>query len=136
VYAANETLFQPVELPAITNENGCVVVTSVVMHDYDDQGVALNLVFLRQVITVGPNQAAMTIPDAQLHHVLGHINIAAGNYLNLATNQVATATNCGLVMRPAGTANHQTSIWMTANTLGTPTYAGGRLTFLIGGLRG
>jgi hypothetical protein len=104
------------------------------MHDYDDQGVALNLVFLRGPITVGPNQAAMTIPDTQLHHVLGHINIAAGNYLNLATNQVATATNCGLVMRPDPSRGN--SIWMSANTLGTPTYAGGRLTFLIGGLRG
>jgi hypothetical protein len=74
IYAANETLFQPVELPAVVNSNGfqpvelpavvnsngCVVVTSVVMHDYDDQGVALNLVFLRGPITVGPNQAAMT----------------------------------------------------------------------------
>ena len=133
-HAANDVVCQPVEVPLITNVHGCVVVTSIVVTDYDDQGAALDVVFLREPVTVGANNATMSIPDSQVQHVLGSVSVAATDYLNLATNQVATVRNVGLVLKPDPST--PTSVWMALRTTGTPTYAGGKLTLKFGGLRG
>jgi hypothetical protein len=134
VHAANDVVCQPTELPLITNDNGCAVVTSIVLADYDDQGAALDLVFLSQPVTVGANNATMAIPDTQIQHVIGHLPIAAGDYINLDQNQVATLTNCGLILR--ADPSRANSVWVAVRTTGTPTYASGRLNLRVGVLRG
>ena len=61
VHAAGDVLFQPIELPLITNDNGCAVITSIVVTDYDDQGIAINLgwfyVVLSYFVIVGTSNA-------------------------------------------------------------------------------
>jgi hypothetical protein len=133
-HAASDVVFQPVELADIALPNGCAVIQSVTVIDFDDQGIAMDLIFLSQPVTVGANNATMAIPDTQVDEVLGCINVAAGSYTNLDQNQIATVTNCGLVVRPdPGTPG---SVWLTAQTSGTPTYASGHLVIKVGVLRG
>ena len=134
IHAANDVLWQPVEVPLVANPNGCAILTSLVLADPDDQGIALDVIFLREPITVGANNATMTIADTALQHVLGSVPVAATDYVNLATNQVATVRNCGLVLLPDPSRSQ--SVWVTGRTSGTPTYAGGRLLLKIGVLRG
>ena len=134
VHAASDVVCQPTELPNIALPNGCAVITSLVLTDYDDQGAALEAVFLRQPVTVGANNATFAIPDTQVQHVLGCADIAAADYFNFDQNQVATVTSCGLVVRPDPST--PTSIWVALTTSGTPTYVTGRLTLKVGALRG
>jgi hypothetical protein len=133
-YAALEVLFQPIELPLIVNPNGVAVITSIVLTDYDDQGVAINLVFLRSAIPVGANNTAMLIAANQLDQVLGHVNIAATDYLDLTNNQVATKRQVGLILLPDPRVGQ--SIWMAGQATAAQTYASGRLTIKVGALRG
>ena len=134
-HAANDVVCQPVELAGITQAQGCAVITSVVIADLDDQGSALDVVFLRSNIAVGANNAAMTISDNDLGEVLGYISVSS--YLNLANNQVGEARNVGLVIEPEiNDGDSDRSIWMALRTTGTPTYASGTLTVKVGVLRG
>lgn len=133
-HAALEVLFQPIELPLIVNQNGVAVITSIVLADYDDQGVAINLVFLRSAISVGANNAAMTIATGNLSQVLGHVSVAATDYLDLTNNQVATVRRVGLELLPDPGAGQ--SVWMAGQATAAQTYASGRLTIKVGVLRG
>lgn len=134
-HAANDVVCQPVELGNISRERGCAVVTSVVIADPDDQGSALDVVFLRSNIAVGANNAAMTISDNDLDEVLGFVSVSS--YLNLANNQVGEARNVGLVLLPdPNNDDVGRSVWLALRTTGTPTYASGTLTVKVGVLRG
>jgi len=134
VHAANDVVCQPIELPLIARPNGCAVITNITLGDYDDQGAALDLVFLSEPTTVGANNATFAIPDTQLDHVLGCIPSSAGAYTNLDQNQVLTIRNCGLIVQPRP--NTPSSVWVAVRTTGTPTYASGRLHLRVGTLRG
>lgn len=133
-HAAADVLFQPTEVPLIVNPNGIAVVTSVVLTDFDDQGVSINLLFLREPISVGANNAAMTISNTELEHVLGHVVIAATDYLDLTNNQVATMRGIGLALLPDPSAKQ--SVWIAGQATAAQTYAGGKLLLKIGVLRG
>jgi len=135
IHAANDVVCQPIELTdAVQSPFGCAVITSVVVTDYDDQGVALDVIFMRSPITVGANNATLAVSDGEVGEILGHVSVAAADYLNMANNQIATVTNCGLLVDTL--ADDGTSIWMAVSTTGTPTYASGKLTCKIGLLRG
>ena len=134
-HAANDVVCQPVELAEIAQAEGCAVITSVVITDYDDQGSALDVVFLKSAITVGANNGAMTISDGEIDDVLGYVSVSS--YLDLANNQVGAVRNVGLVVEPEiNDGDSSRSIWMALRTTGTPTYASGRLGVKIGVLRG
>ena len=136
-HAANDVVCQPVELEGAIQPQGCAVITSVVVTDYDDQGSALDVLFLRSPIGVGANNATMAISDGEIDEVLGYVSISS--YLDLANNQVGEVRNVGLVVKPADAeldGDSDRSIWMALRTTGTPTYASGRLTVKVGVLRG
>ena len=132
-HAANDLVCQPIELEDAVRLGGCGVITSVVVADYDDQGVALRAIFLRKPIAVGVNNAALTIADGDLDDVLGYVSIGSSDYLDMAANKIGAATSCGLVVEPE---EGSTSIWLALSTTGTPTYASGRLGVKVGILRG
>ena len=90
IHAANDVVAQPIELADAVQWNGCGVITSCVVTDYDDQGSALNLIFMRSPITVGANNATIAVSDGEVGEILGHVSVAAADYLNMANNQVAT----------------------------------------------
>jgi len=134
-HAANDVVCQPVELADISRERGCAVITSVVVTDYDDQGAALDVLFLRSNIAVGGNNNTMIISDNDIDEVLGFVSVSS--YLDLDTNQIGQARNVGLVVEPSPNNDDEgRSVWMALRTTGTPTYAGGQLTVKVGVLRG
>jgi len=134
-HAANDVVCQPVELAGIARPGGCAVITSLVVTDYDDQGSALDVLFLRSPISVGANNATMNIGDTVVDEILGYVSVSS--YLDLANNQVGEVRNVGLVVKPElQDGGSDRSIWMALRTTGTPTYASGKLTCKIGVLRG
>lgn len=134
-HAAGDVVCQPVELPLITNSNGCAVVESVVIRDYDNtQGITLYAVFLKSPIAIGVNNAAMTISDNDLDQVLGHVAVSNANYISFTNNQIGTQPNCGLELR--ADPSRQNSVWLALRSGGTPTYGSGKLGIVVGVLRG
>ena len=138
IHAALDVVCQPTELPLIAQKNGTAVIISLVLTDYDDQGVALNAIFLRSPITVGVNNAPWTVSDNEVGEVLGCVTIGTGDYLNFPLNQVATVKNIGLEVQPLGTPKETSqSVWVALRVpTETPTYVSGRLTLKVGVLRG
>ena len=134
-YSSGDVMFQPVELKNIVNQNGVAVVTSIVVADFDDNGSPINLLFLRSAIPVGATNTPMLIAANQLDQVLGHVYIAATDYLDLTNNQVATTRQVGLILLPDPSAKQ--SVWMAGQaTEDQLTYASGHLTIKVGVLRG
>ena len=134
-HTAADTVFQPVELADITNAGGCAVITSIVVIDYDDQGSELDILFFDEPPIVGANNSAFNLSDSWAEHVIGYV--AVDDYLDLAQNQIGQESNLGIVVKPDPNNDGEgRSVWMTALTPDTPTYAGGKLTIKVGVLRG
>lgn len=133
-HAAGDVVCQPVELAGISRAQGCAIIQSVVITDYDDQGNALSVLFLKSPITVGANNAAMSISDGEIDDVLGFASVST--YLDMANNQVGQVCDVGLVVEPEiNDGDSSRSVWMAISTSETPTYAGGKLGVKIGVLR-
>ncbi len=136
-HAANDCVFGCIELAGVAQAGGCGIIQSVTVIDYDDQGSALDLVFFSESVNVGNQNGTFMPSDNGMEKCLGYISIGAADFLNLDQNQVATVTNCGLVVSPnPDDGDSDRSIWVAAQTTGTPTYAGGELRLRFGILRG
>ena len=75
---------------------------------------------------------AYSITDAQAAMVCGVVPVAATDYSDLGAQQVATVRGVGLEVHPV----NGTSLWVAPKSMGTGTYATGRLTVRVGLLRG
>lgn len=106
------------------------VLKSVLLVDEDDQGVALDLVFLSANNTLGTENAVPSISDANAREILGTVNIATGDYVDLGGVRVATKRDLNLMVKPAtGTRN----LYVAAITRGgTPTYTASGIRLRLG----
>ena len=130
-YAANDVLVIPQILTACLLENGGkAILDSVVLLDKDDQGIAMDLVFSQVVTTLGTINGAVSISDANAAYILGTLNIATGDYVDLIGSQIATKLNVGMYLEGASGAD---DIYIGAITRGgTPTYTASGITVRLG----
>lgn len=109
--------------------DGCGLIQSVVVVDEDDQGVALDLHFFSANRSLGTENAAPNISDANARDHLGVVAVAAGDYKDLGGVRVATVKGIGLAVKAAsGTKD----IYVGAVTGGTPTHTASGLRLRIG----
>lgn len=111
---------------------GTAMLHSVVVVDTDDQGAEIDLTFFDANTSMGAEESAPDIDDTEILTMRGGVNIATTDYKDKGGSKVATKTNIGLMLK-AGTLD--TSMWIAATTPGTPTYASGVVTVLLGLLR-
>jgi len=132
IHADNDLLCNPVEIPNAVEPNGVALVQDVTLIDYDDQGVTVDLVFFGQYPgNLGVLNAAMAISDEQAAMVQGFVTV--NTWLDVGAQQIGQEQPAGPVVRPT---DGTTSIWVAAQTGGTPTYPTGHLTAKFGLLRG
>ena len=133
-YAANDVLAIPQVLTACLLENGGkAILDSVVLLDKDDQGVAMDLVFSKVITTLGTINGAVSIADADAAHILGTLNIATGDYVDLIGSQIATKLNVGMMLEGADGVD---DIYIGAITRGgTPTHTAAGITVKLGLIR-
>ena len=127
----NDVLADRQEITDVFRRNGsAAILHSIVVLDEDDQGVEMDIVFLDSDVTIGTEDAAVSITDANARKIIGIVNIPAANYVDLIANQVATIDDIGLMMQAASSS---TSLWVAAITRGTPTHtaSGLKLKFAI-----
>lgn len=120
-YAAGDVLFDTQEIAGAARVNGGVVILqSITILDKDDQAAEVDLVFLEANTSIGTENSAVSISDANAEDILGIVNIPTDDYTDLVASQVATTTAVGLEMKAAaGT----TSLYVAGITRGTPTHS-------------
>lgn len=129
IYASGDVLADTQEIHhVVTQKGGTGIIHSVILLDKDDQAQDLDLVFLRSNVSIGTENAAVSITDTNADEIIGVIEIAAGDYIDLANSQIVTKTNVGIGFQ----ANVDTqSIYVAAISRGTGTYTASGITIKV-----
>jgi hypothetical protein len=95
VLAATQTVSNGVR---IDDEPG--LLQNIVVVDQDDQGIALDLVFLSASVSIGTENSAVSISDADALNICGIVSVSAGDFKDLGGVKVATLSAVGLSIKP------------------------------------
>lgn len=120
-YAAGDLLADTQEIQGFSAmaANALAYLTSVTVIDEDDQKAGMDIVFLNSNVTLGTENSAPSISDANARTIMGIVRVNAGDYVDLGGVSVATRTALGLpLIMTAGTPG----MWFGCVTLGTPTH--------------
>ena len=133
-YADGDVLAATQEIENVMGmDEGGGMIQSVVVHDFSDQAQALDLVFFRSNVALGTENAAVSITDANALEIVGIVEIAASDYVDLANSQHAYKNNLGIAFQCDSGA---TSLFVAAVSRGTGTYAADGITIKVGVLQG
>jgi hypothetical protein len=133
-YGSGDVLADTQELTGVTRINaGTARLESLVIADADDQGIALDIVFLKTNVSLGTENSAVSISDTDAKEILGIIQVAAADFIDLGGVRVATVPIDRTIMLKAGAAS--TSIFVGAISRGTGTYTASGLSMKIGIVR-
>lgn len=130
-YGAGELLADTQEVAnAMRVAAGTGGIHSIVLNDKDDQGAELYLVFLSGNVSLGTENQAPSITDANADSILGIVPVYTSDWVDLGGCRIATLTNVGLVVKAV---TGSTSIYIAAvNGAGTPTYTAAGITMRLG----
>ena len=133
-YASGDVLADTQEIAsAVRLDGGAGVLQSIKLVDKSDQGVAMSVVILAANHSLGTENSAPDITDAECDDVLGIVDVAASDWKDLGGARVATVTGIGL---PVKAAAESTSLYIgLINGTGTPTFSASGITAKLGILR-
>lgn len=111
-------------------KNGTRKLVSVALLDEDDQGIALDLVFASANVSLGTENSAPDISDANARSLLGALRVATTDYIDLGGSRLATLRGVNLMLESAA---DSTSLYMGAITRGgTPTHSASGIKVRLG----
>jgi hypothetical protein len=115
IIQANDVLFNPVEITnAVSVPGGRSLLHSICLIDQTntsvDAGVSIDLVFTQDSTNLGTLDAAVDCADTVLDGILGIINVASGDYIDMINGQIATKSNVGLTL--IGASATSTSVYV------------------------
>jgi hypothetical protein len=125
VLAATQAVADVFRLAGVT-----ATLQSIVLNDKDDQGGALDLVFLRSNVAIGTENAAVSITDANADEILGIVSVVAGDWTDLGSCKVATIcdSRVGFLLN----ATSGTSLYLAAISRDAKTYSANGITGKLG----
>jgi hypothetical protein len=134
-YASGDLLFDTQAVTGFTRVNaGKVVIESLLVLDEDDQGVAFDLYFLDANVSMGSENSAPSISDANARNILGFVPVATTDYRDLGGCRVACVRGIGLEIKAGAGV---TTIYVAGvNGTGAPTFTATGLKLKIGRLGG
>ena len=116
------------EIPnAVRVNGGRAALQSITLLDQADQGISCRLVFLSRNVSLGTEDAAVSISAANAVHILGEVTLPT--YADLINSRLAVVTSVGLILRAAPESR---SIYVAMVTNGTPTYTADCLKLKLG----
>ncbi len=128
-YADGDVLFDRQELANVCRHGRPAVLYSLQLIDEDDQGIAIDLLFLRSDQSIGTENAAFSPSDAVAREILTEVPILAADYNDYINNQQAikqlSDTGMGVIMQPSS--GHSIYVAGVARGAGTFTASGVRL---------
>lgn len=95
------------------------VLSGFTLFDEDDQGIELDVVFLSANVSIGTENAAVSVTDANAREILGIVNVASSDWKDLGGVRVATVRNVNLPIKPA---SQTQDVYVALITRGTPTH--------------
>ena len=96
-YAQNDVLADRQKVEQVTPVGGGGgVISSVVLKDFDDNGRAITLIFLDANVTIGVENSAVSISDANAAHIIGAVKITATDYVDMVNSQFADMRNVNM----------------------------------------
>lgn len=134
-YTAGDVLAATQELPEVVKQlDGGAYIDSMTVIDKDDQGAAFDVYVMNANVSMGTENSAPNISDANAEAILGKIAVATGDYSDLGGVKVATIKNLRIPVVPAtGTS----SLYVAAvNGAGTPTYTAAGIVLRFGIVQG
>jgi hypothetical protein len=119
-YASGDVLADTQEIAdAMFTPGGTGEIQSINVLDKDDQGVEIDLVFLKTNVALGTENAAPAITDTNAAQILGIVNVPAASQIDFGGARLATVKEIDL---PVSAASGSKSIFVAAVTRGTPTH--------------
>ena len=132
-YASGDVLADTQAMTACMRvDAGTAVVHSITLLDEDDQAQALDLLFLRTNVSIGTENSAVSVTDANAREIMGVVEVAAADYVDLVGSQIVTKTNVGIVVDAAAGAD---DLYVAAISRGTGTYTASGIRLMVGLLR-
>lgn len=129
-YASGDVLADTQEITTAMRVNaGTGVLHSLIILDKDDQAQAMDVVFFKTNVSLGTENSAVSISDADADEILGIVEVVAGDYVDLVNSQLVTVTDVGIVVVADSAA---TSLWVGVISRGTGTYTASGITIKIG----
>ncbi|MCR4341026.1 MAG: hypothetical protein NUW01_14185 [Gemmatimonadaceae bacterium] len=119
-YAAGDALGGLLTFEGATRqENLTALLLGVTILDLAKQDAQFDLVLFNQTFTPTTDNAAFDPTDADLAHVIGHVQIAAADYADFNDSSIATVTGVNLPIHVTGSVN----LYGQLVNRSTPTYA-------------
>jgi hypothetical protein len=107
---------------------GKLLLQSVHVLDEDDQGQPFDLIFLDTSNSLGTENLAPNISDANARKILGRVPISSGDYYDIGGSRIATLTGINLYMKTSGTRD----LYIGAISRGTGTYTASGIKLKLG----
>lgn len=129
-YTSGDVLFDTQAVTdAVRANGGQAILDSVTVIDEDDQGIAFTLYILRAANSLGTENSAPNISDANARDILGWVPVASGDYSDVGGAKVATVRNIGLFVEATGSTR---DLYVGGVTGGTPTHSASGLKLRLG----
>lgn len=130
-YADGDLLADAQEVPNFFGENGVGTITSIMVVDTDDQGIAFDLFFTDDSTSWGTENSAVAIADAQADDIQVVVSVATSDFVDLVNSQVAFKGNVNAIVKTSGAGN----LYVAAVSRGAGTYTASGLKLRIGVIR-
>jgi hypothetical protein len=132
-YADGDVLAATQELSSAMRVNGGTGVwQSLTLLDEDDQGGILDIILLRTNVAIGTENAAVSITDAAADEIIGIVEVAAADYVDMVNSQLVVKGSLGIVVDAAAGA---TSLFVAAVSRDAKTYTASGIKLKFGFLR-
>ena len=112
---------------AVRVNDGTGVIQTIVVQDDDDNGGDIDLVFFSANTSIGSESATVSMADNDT--VLGIVEVASGDYVDMINSQVATLVNVGIAIQGATGVK---SIYLGIVARNTDTYSASGITVRLG----
>lgn len=120
-YASGDVLADSQIIAACMRTNNSTgVLSGFTLHDEDDQGIELDVVLLSAASSIGTENAAVSVTDANARNILGIINVSSSDWKDLGGVRVATKLNVNLPILPVTDSD---DVYVALITRGTPTHS-------------
>jgi len=129
-YQDGDLLADAQEITNVFREvNDTGVLQSLTLLDESDQGAAMDLVFTNLATSWGTENAAVGPTDAVAGGILGVIEIATADYVDLANSQIAHKNNLSMTLKSVADSQ---SVYIAAIARGAGTYGASALKLRLG----
>lgn len=114
---------------AVRVNGGRAILQSIQVLDEDDIGQTMDIIFLSANNSLGTENAAPSISDANARDILGRVRIDTADFIDLGGCKICTKLNIGLILEAAG---GSTSLFVGTIIRGAGTYTASGVRLKLG----